>query len=414
MRRPATWLGVTLSMLLFAPPIFAQPGSTLQPDVTQLDVPDAFGAPRSTHVGPTGQVHVVFSEPPFVRRWIVATGEWQVVPLTGAPDSFVPSRLGWSGDRLWAIDRRQTALWREGDGESEPSFQAVYLPRPGAGPRGYRVLAVDEAGRLIVGTAVTLSSMAAADPRSAAMFEELPPEIELPRPVDRLPVWVVQPDGVVVDTVTTVSTANRGMMLPVSGGLDASGTGRIEWLTLAQPLPDDPLVTASPTGSLLVVERPAEHGDAPPLYRLRRFEPDGSAVAVHPLSYVPVPVRGGWADSTIAALAHDLVERGEDPATATETASRVLHQPEHVPGVSAAHVGPDGWTWVRRYGLNEEGEQEWEVVDPAGTRVGVVSLDARLDLMAVHGQTAWARTSNDSEPGTIWRIDARRLALVPD
>jgi hypothetical protein len=267
---------------------------------------------------------------------------------------------------------------------------------------------VDEAGRLIVGTSASLKGMAAADPRYAAVFAGLPPGITPPRPVDSLPVWVARPSGAIADTIAMLSTANRVLILPVSGGVDGSGTGRVEWLVRFQPLLDHPLLRASPTGSLLVVERPAEQGHAtPPRYLLRVFEPDGRVVAIHSLPYVPDPVPSGWTDSTIATLADQLVERGQDRTIATETASRMLYQPGYLPAVSAARMGPDGWIWLQRYGLAEEGEREWEIVDAAGQRVGVVSLDARFDPAAVHGRTAWVTVTEGSELPRILRIEAR-------
>ncbi len=407
MRRAAPAFGATTLLLLVAMPALAQAGSTLRPEVSRIDTPDEFGSPRSIHVGPGGDVHVVFDERPFVRSRVAASEEWRVVPLPGAPESFVPARLGWSGDRMWAVDRSQTAVWLEGEGRAGPSFQELYLPRPSMGPRAERLLAVDGSGRRILSTSGAWDSMAAADPRSAAVFADLPPGVTLPRPVDSLPVWDVRTDGTIADTFAMVSTANRVLVLPVSRGAGVSGMGTFERLIRLQPLSDHPLIAASPTGSLVVVERWAERGGAPPAYLLRVFEPDGRGVGVHSLPYAPVPVRTGWADSTIVELARDLAARGEDLAAATETASRMLYQPDHVPAVSATHMGPDGWIWVRRYGLSQAGEQEWEIVDPAGTRVGVASLDAGFEVTAVHGRTAWATASEGTERRSMWLVEVR-------
>ena len=116
--------------------------------------------------------------------------------------------------------------------------------------------------------------MALADRRSAEVADLLPAGVPLPRPVTHLPVLVARADGTVIDTVATVSTQNRAMLVLAPATTDADGRTHGRMWQRWQPFSDYPLMAVDPGGQrLIVAKRSVWTGEGELTFTLHLLDP---------------------------------------------------------------------------------------------------------------------------------------------
>ncbi|MDT8369843.1 MAG: hypothetical protein RQ745_11585 [Longimicrobiales bacterium] len=381
----------------------AQTPPRLSYRIERIDEESGFGRPSAMSVGPDGRLYAAYSARRVIRIRADDGSGWETLPLTGVEETGIPSRLGWRGDTLWVSDWRPNRLVLLETGTGVTRSVRVFLPDPSIGPGGHRILAVLPEDRLIVETSTSIGSMAFADPRYAHLREIFPPQLPLPFPVGHLPVWIVRPEGVVLDTVVKLPTRNRALYVQLPPETDAAGRMIAENRQGTQPFANHPLVAVGEAGErLLIVDRSIRADAERPSFTLHWLTMAGDTVRTREFAHETVPIP----DRTVEDWADRLIEGfGSDSAEARRAAEKALYRPPWFPPVSGVLMGPSGWIWLRREAVPGARDVIWEIVDPDGRRLGSVELDAGLRLDAVAGRTAWATVETEDERYEIRRIE---------
>lgn len=394
-------LPVTCGVLLGAPAGAAQEPGILPHHAEVVVEAAVLGTPSSLVVGPNGTLVVADPSSGLVR--ISETGGDNLRPLEmDAPSEGVfPHRLGWSGGRIWVLDRPPTtAVFIDGRG-TVVSRTDVDLPGRAGAVQGLRVLGIRADENLVVETAASGLSLALADPR--VRLEELeewfPPQIVPTGAVDELPVWLTSPAGSVLDTIATLKQRHRVGVARFSSDAVAAGEARIT--QFSQPFADHDVVAVDPASNrLAVVDRMVDETRSETHYRVRQIQSDGELLWDHAYEYEPVPLDPEVVRGELNRLAGD---SEETRALRVAALRDRVYLPAWLPPVTSVRLGVDGWTWVRREAGDDASHVRWDILSPEGRRLGAVRLPSALTVWTVRGLEAWA-TAESATGVHLWRI----------
>ncbi len=312
--------------------------------------------------------------------------------------SAFPVRFGWSGGRIWAIDWAQSeVIWFNADWTVRDRSE-LRRPDPEGMVRSSGLLGITPEGLRAVEGRTGLGAVAASgrgqviDPDDLLLANPL----ALPPPVADWPIWLSDPDGEIVGTLVTIP-APRAVTFSYRDG-NWQGPGRAGRMKeFIHPYTDHPVFGMDPTGRHFVLVERAVVGDVERArYHTYHMTTSGDTVSTRAHPFRPIPISKEWVDAEMARIVRDL---GEEAA---EALRRGLEMPRWLPPLTKVVVGPEGSSWVRREAVPGAQDIVWDLLAPAGNRMGQVALPAGLSVNAVAALTGWAIQESD---GSLWRID---------
>lgn len=80
---------------------------------------------------------------------------------------------------------------------------------------------------------------------------------------------------------------------------------------------------------------------------------------------------------------------GDDLAEGTAIARDGMFIPEWLPPATEVNVGREGWIWLKREEVPDARHATWELLNPAGDRLGRIRIPANWRIQSVKGAEAW-------------------------
>lgn len=185
------------------------------------------------------------------------------------------------------------------------------------------------------------------------------------------------PDGAVADTLAFVSS---GASVTVA----ADGVPRI---TLFMP---EPIWDLSESGALVTAMNSE--------YRVEMYRPDGTLGHVLVRPGQRRPVTEGEKERLRRLIGEMMLDQGVPPTMAERITRETMFAETH-PVLASILARPDGEVWVQRvrsldamasdagrdFDFEDLGDRHWDVFDPEGRYLGVLSFPERFTLMKVMG-----------------------------
>ncbi len=326
-------------------------------------------------VSPDRLVHVVQLGEPAVR---VYDGRGQHVRTIGrggeGPGEFrAPMALGFLGDTLWTYDRslRRISYFAPGG-----AFIRAEAPLPMPTPRSPNDPVVFASIETLLrdGTAIGSGGSTALAAATGAVRS---------RP------WVrMSRAGAILGTIVSVRISRPLALRRGEGERQSTTYG-------AQPLSDEPLVTATGSGRLYVVERDAASSSGGARFTVLALNVNGDTLWTRQVPYAPKRLTSRMVDSVVNARVESF-SRGGLPYTASEVRA-AMFVPDFWPPVTRALAGEDGTLWLRREDAGAT--VDYVVLSRDGVILATLSVPRAVNLLWVSGDDVWAaETDADDVP----------------
>lgn len=222
-----------------------------------------------------------------------------------------------------------------------------------------------------------------------------------PEELSALPVYLVAPDRTVIRKLSSLPAEKWVLLLTFEGGRVVSSF---------QPLRDTPIIESLPDGAGFVeVHRPAPDARERGRFRVVIRSPRGDSTAGWEIAYRPVPVSEELRERYVARAARKITRFPSGPAEgkAREIAERALFLPDFHPPVSELVVGRDGRLWLRRERTAGHRDR-WEAYTRAGRRLGAVTVQRDLRVLAANRDTLWAARTTEAGVPRVLKLSVVR------
>jgi hypothetical protein len=325
------------------------------------------GMPQAATLAPNGHVMVFDYKGSQIKEFDAQGSFLRAIgrPGVAAGEFRNVHSLGFLGDTLWASDVDANRVTLFPPGARSPIGFAMRYPPARLGDNGQFVSGLQSSTPL----AMLTSGVGVA--QSALLFlGQEPIPLDLPAPI-----VLLRRDGSIADTVASpVIHHGRDLMLDVKLPNGSKGGGFI----VDQPFEAGPFWGARPDGrGLAILEAPivAPSTVADAAFTVRTTDSTGRIVRSRSYSYQPVPVTTQVRDGAVRAVVARAFE-----ADAEQQVRAAMVVPAFMPPVTALVAGRDGSIWIRREAVGNTAIRggTWNVIDPAGTLVAVVTMPTDL------------------------------------
>lgn len=327
-------------------------------------------------VGSDSEVFVLPAETPEIRVFDLDGQHRRTIGRRGAgPGEFEAlSAFGLSGDTLWTIDtnlRRITRFSLSGDVRSSTRLTSIPANIGGADHVYFFAypMAVMRDGSMLGFGGTTGRAIATGQ-------------------VSATPLLHLHAGGEPTDTLGWVPIGNEHMILRSNRAT----------MYRTQPFADAPLIAYAPLAErVFVVERYAATADATSHVRVVALKRGGDTAWVTSLSYQPLRLDPGAADSIRTHLRRALAPRFTEAEV-----DRALFVPQYRTPISDVIAGDDGSVWI---GWETTARStRFTVLAPDGRIVAEVNGPADLRLRWVGETVAWGQVVNEDDVPTLVRF----------
>jgi hypothetical protein len=326
-------------------------------------------------VGDDGAIYVAQWNEPTVQ---VFDGEgrfaFTIGRRGGGPGEFSqPARLGWMGDTLWVVDMPigRVSLFTP-DGVFLNSFNLVSPP-------------ISEYYSGLVPVALQADGSVVSQPMTASRLISS-------GVVDSIPLFRSDHSGERLDTLAWLSVKNTQLAIEYPGG----------GLYTAQPVSDEKLYDSFSSGNgIILVERFVPAKGRTNEYKVLRLGMTGDTVLSKSIPYDPVPLSQQCRDHIV----EDLVSKLDRyiPGPPEGAILEALFLPAVHPPVKNLVAGRDGTIWLQVASARTD-SAVWNVLDPAGELIGVVTAPIGLKVLEAEKDLIWGVERDSLDVSYIFRF----------